>query len=42
MVGVIGLVGEQTLKLPRFRGRFAGIDYSFTAVVLASYSMGER
>ena len=30
------------LKLPRFRGRLAGRDQSFSAMALASYSMGER
>jgi hypothetical protein len=31
-----------TLKFPRFRGRLAGRDHSFSAMALASYSMGER
>jgi hypothetical protein len=30
------------LELPRFRGRMAGRDQSFSAMALASYSMGER
>ena len=30
------------LKLPRFRGRLVGRDQSFSAMALASYSMGER
>jgi len=30
------------VELPRFRGRLAGRDQSFSAMVLASYSMGER
>jgi len=32
----------QSLKLPRFHGRFAGIDHSFMSIFLASNSMGER
>ncbi|MBU8536207.1 hypothetical protein [Falsiroseomonas tokyonensis] len=30
------------MKLPQFRGRSAGRDQSFSAMALASYSMGER
>jgi len=33
---------KDPVKLPQFRGRLAGRDQSFSAMALASYSMGER
>ena len=34
--------GEYEVELPQFRGRSAGRDQLFSAMALASYSMGER
>ena len=36
------IVVELELKLPQFRGRSASRDQLFSAMALASYSMGER